>query len=167
MRKVAIITGIYACITTGWLLISCELNNKSQKEEYAEEQAEATKEADKAYTVIETTDGMADRTEVRENLAETVKDLAEEKQQYVNILQDRQKKLNKRIGALDKKLTDPTQANQPQWVEQKRKLARERDRVNPMMLNLQKPMTGEKWVTAEEEIKSLLASINEQLKDNE
>lgn len=162
MKKVAFITGIYAFIVMGWLLSSCE--NESQKEEYAEEQAEAMEKADDAYTTLETSNGLTDLTEVRAELEEAAKELAEEKKEYVRTLQDRQKKLNDRISELDKKLTDPMKANQPEWVDKKRKLTRERDQVKAMILDLQNPMTKERWVTAEEEIKTLITTIDEELK---
>lgn len=167
MRKVAIITGLYAAITFGWLLSSCESNENAQKEEFVAEQGEATKSTLGADTTLETTDGMADSTALSENLEVTAEDLASVKQEYVNTMQNSRQKLNERIDELDRQLTDPTQANQPQWVEEKKKLVGERNRLSAMMLNLQKPMTDKKWVIAEEEIKSLLASIDEQLKEKQ
>jgi chromosome segregation ATPase len=166
MRKVAIVTFIYALITTGWLVTGCSSGEESEKDQLAQEQQEAMNEADQAYDKIQNAEGVTDLSEVKEDLSETANELSEARKEYLNALQERLGKLNDRISELDQKLTDPNQANQPKWVSKRRELVRERDNVRANMMDLQKPMSDEQWVTAEEEIKKLLAAIDEQLKES-
>lgn len=165
MKKVFIATAIYACITMGWLLSSCD-NNKDSKEQYAEEQADALDEADVARAEIKTAEDKADLAQVRDELADKAKELAAAKKDYMTELQRRQKTLSEKISELDPKVTDPNQPNREKWVEKRKGLVSDRDKVQANLLELQNPMTDERFVTAEKEIKELMASIDKTLTDN-
>ncbi|GHB61958.1 hypothetical protein [Persicitalea jodogahamensis] len=164
MKKVVFATALYACLTTGWLLTSCD-NNKDGKEEYAEEQADAINEADIARAEIRSADDTSDLADVREDLSEAAQELEAAKKEYMTELQNRQKSLSEKIGELDSKVTDPKQANREKWVEKRKELVQERDQLQANLLELQKPMTNDRFVTAEKEIKELLASIDKSLAD--
>lgn len=165
MKKVFIATAIYACITMGWLLTSCD-NNKDSKEQYAEEQADALDEADVARVEIKSAEDTADLAQVRDELADKAKELAVAKKDYMTELQRRQKTLSEKISELDPKVTDPNQPNREKWVEKRKGLVSDRDKVQANLLELQNPMTDERFVTAEKEIKELMASIDKTLTDN-
>jgi uncharacterized phage infection (PIP) family protein YhgE len=165
MRKVVVLPCIYALVSAGLLLTGCGSKEENEKDQLAQEQQEAMNEADEAYDKIQNADGMTDLSEVKEDLSESMKEISEARKEYLDALQERLGRLNDRINELDKKLTDPNQANQPKWVSKRRELVRERDNVRANMMELQKPMTDKQWVTAEEEIKKLLAAIDEQLKE--
>ena len=165
MKKVAIATALYACITIGWLLTSCD-NTKDGKEEYAEEQADAIDEADAARAEIRSADDTSDLADVRDELADAAKELETAKKEYVTELQNRQKTLNEKISELDAKVTDPKQPNREKWVEKRKELVRDRDRLQANLLELQRPMTNDRFVTAEQEIKELMASIDKTMAEN-
>ena len=165
MKKVVIATFLYACITMGWLLTSCD-NNKDSKEEYAEEQADALDEADAARAEITNAEDTADLAEVRDELSDKAKELEAAKKDYLAELQNRQKNLSEKISELDPKVTDPNQPNREKWVEKRKQLVSDRDKVQANLLELQNPMTDARFVTAEKEIKELMASIDKTLADN-
>ena len=165
MKKVVIATALYACLTTGWLLTSCD-NTNDGKEEYAEEQADAINEADAARAELRDADDSEDLAEVKDDLADAAQELEAAKKEYITGLQQRQQSLNEEIGDLDTKVTDPKQANREKWVERRKELVRERDLLRANLLELQKPMTEERWTTAEKEIKELMATIDKQLAEN-
>lgn len=165
MKKVAIATSLYACITIGWFLTSCD-SNKDGKEEYAEEQTDALREADAARTEIISADDTADLAEVRDELADKAKELEVAKKNYMAELQSRQKSLSEKISDLDPKVTDPNQPNREKWVEKRKELVRDRDKIQSNLLELQSPMTDDRFMTAEKEIKELMASIDKTLADN-
>ena len=165
MKKVVIATALYACITTGWLLTSCD-NTKDGKEEYAEEQADAIDEADAARAEIRSADDTSDLADVREELSDAAQELEAAKKEYMTELQNRQKSLNEKIDELGTKVTDPKQANREKWVEKRKELVQERDILQANLLELQKPMTNDSFVTAEKEINELMASIDKSLAEN-
>lgn len=165
MKKIVSITAIYAVVTTGWLLISCDSTTKDSQKEYAQEQADAIDEADEARTEIMQAEDTSELADVRDELSDAAKELETARKNYMNELQTRQKALNEKISDLDAKVTDPKQPNRDKWVEKRQKLVRERDRLQANLMELQKPMTDERWVTAEEEIKELMAAIDRELKD--
>ncbi len=165
MKKVVIATALYACLTTGWLLTSCD-NTKDGKEEYAEEQADAIDEADVARSEIRSADDTSDLADVREDLSDTAKELEAAKKNYMIELQNRQKSLSEKISELDPKVTDPNQPNREKWVDKRKELVRDRDKIQANLLELQRPMTDERFVTAKEEIKELMAAIDKALADN-
>lgn len=164
MKKVVFITAIYAFISLGWLLTSCDSTPKDSQKEYVDEQADAHNEADEARTEIQQAD-TSQLTEVRDELADAAKELEAARKNYMTELQTRQKTLNEKISDLDGKVTDPKQANRDKWVEKRQKLVRERDKLQANLMELQRPMTDERWTTAEKEIKDLMATIDEELKE--
>ncbi|WP_373515380.1 hypothetical protein [Persicitalea sp.] len=165
MKKVVIATALYACITTGWLLTSCD-NTSDGKEEYAEEQADAINEADVARAEIRSADDTSDLADVRDDLTDAAKELEAAKKEYMTELKNRQRTLNEKISELDSKVTDPKQANRDKWVEKRKELVRDRDKLQANLLELQQPMSDDRFVTAEKEIKELMASIDKALTDN-
>ena len=164
MKKVLIATALYACIT-GWLLISCD-NTKDGREEYAKEQADAIDEADVARADLRSADDSSDLTDVREELSDAARELEAAKREYMTELQNRQKSLSEKISELDTKVTDPNQPNREKWVEKRKGLMRDRTMLQANLLELQNPMTDERFVTAKEEIKELMAAIDKALADN-
>ena len=102
---------------------------------------------------------------MRDELADAAKELEAARKGYLTELQARQKALNEKISDLDGKVTDPNQANRDKWVEKRQKLVRERDKLQANLMELQNPMTDTRWVTAEKEIKELMAGIDEELKE--
>ena len=165
MKKVLIATALYACITTGWLLTSCD-NTKDGREEYAKEQADAIDEADVARADLRSADDSSDLTDVREELSDAARELEAAKREYMTELQNRQKSLSEKISELDTKVTDPNQPNREKWVEKRKGLMRDRTMLQANLLELQNPMTDERFVTAKEEIKQLMAAIDKALADN-
>lgn len=164
MQKVAIITGLYAFLSIGWFLTSCGSNN--ERKEFAEEQQDAMQQADEAYTDLRQATDTTDLVEAREELSESAQELEKAKKNYIAELQRRQTGLNEKISELDGKVTDPNQPNREKWVEKRQKLVRERDLLQVNLLELQKPMTDERWTTAEQEIKELIAAIDRELADS-
>lgn len=165
MKKIVFITAIYAAVTIGWVLTSCDSTTKDSQKEYAQEQADAIDEADKARADIRQAEDTSDLADVRDELSDAAKELEAARKSYLTELQTRQKTLNEKISDLDGKVTDPKQANRDKWVEKRQKLVRERDRLQANLMELQKPMTDERWTTAEKEIKELMASIDQELKE--
>lgn len=165
MKKVVLITAIYAVVTTGWLLTSCESTPKDSQKEYVQEQADAIDEADKARAEIQQTEDTSALIDVRDELSDAAKALEAARKNYMTELQRRQKTLNEKISYLDPKVTDPNQPNRDKWVEKRQKLVRERDKLQANLMELQKPMTDERWTTAEKEIKELMASIDQELNE--
>ncbi len=165
MKKVAIATALYAFITTGWLLTSCD-NTQDGKEEYAEEQADAIDEADAARAELRSADDTSDLADVRDELSDAAQELEAAKKKYMSELQNRQQSLSEKISEIDPKVTDPNQPNREKWVEKRKELVRDRDRLQANLLELQKPMTDDRFVTAEKEIKELMATIDKALADN-
>jgi len=165
MKKVLTVTALSVCITTGWLLTSCD-NTKDGREEYAGEQADAIDEADVARADLQSADDTSDLVEVRDELAEAARELEAAKKEYMTELQNRQKSLSEKINELDPKVTDPNQPNREKWVEKRKELVRDRTMLQANLLELQNPMTDERFVTAKEEIKELMAAIDKALADN-
>jgi hypothetical protein len=165
MKKIVFITAIYAAITMGWLLTSCDSTPKDSQKQYAEEQADAINEADEARMEMLQAEDTSQLADVREDLSEAAQELEAARKSYTTELQTRQKTLNEKISELDGKVTDPKQANRDKWVEKRQKLVRERDQLQANLLELQKPMTDERWTTAEKEIKELIAAIDQELKE--
>jgi protein-tyrosine-phosphatase len=163
MRKVVIITGLYALLTTGWLVASCGSANEQQN--YAEQQQEATQKAAEVHTDIREAEDTAALVEARDELSESVQKLEKAKKNYLTELQRRQTGLNEKISELDVKVTDPQQPNREKWVEKRQKLIRERDRLQVNLLEVQRPMTDERWTTVEQELKDLIATIDHELAD--
>lgn len=164
-KKVVLATAFYACLTTGWLLTSCD-NTKDGKEEYAEEQADAIDEADAARAEIRSADDPSDLADLRDDLSETAQELEAAKKEYMTELQNRQGSLSEKISELDTKVTDPNQPNREKWVEKRKELVRDRAKLQVNLLELQNPMTDDRFATAKEEIKELMASIDKALADN-
>lgn len=165
MSKQTLSTLLCTFIVAGWPLIGCDSDQKTEKEKLALEQKEAIEVAEQVY---DNTVKAVDSTDVSESLAaaDSLEAITKAKREYLYALQECQGKLNEHINELDQKLTDPNQANQPQWVAKRRDLIRERDKVRANMMELQKPMTDERWTTAEQEIKELLSAIDKQLNES-
>ncbi len=164
MKKIALATTFYALVTLGWLIIGCETRNDS-KQEYAEEQADAIDEADQAVNELQNTTDTSELADVRDDLREELKKLEAAKKDYLVQIQNRQKTLNEKISELDPKVTDPKQPNREKWVERRTKYVRERDQLQASLMELQKPMTNDRWITAESEIKELISAIDRDLQD--
>lgn len=164
LKKIALATTFYALVTMGWLVIGCETKDDS-KQEYAEEQVDASKEADKAEEEIQSTNDTSALADVRDDLTDELKKLEAAKKDYLAQIQTRQKTLNEKISDLDPKVTDPKQPNRQKWVERRTKYVRQRDQLQASLMELQKPMTGDRWSTAEGELKELISAIDEDLQD--
>lgn len=167
MSKLTMSTLLYTFTAAGWLLTACDSNEKSDKEKLATQQQEIQKEADQANNKIEQAEVPVDISDSLEDLSKFIEEISIAKKDYLYAFQERQQKLNERISELDTKLTDPNQVNQSQWVSNRRVLIAERDKVRANMMELQKPMTKERWTMAEREIKELLAAIDKQLKESD
>lgn len=164
LKKIALATTFYALVMMGWLVIGCETKDDS-KQEYAEEQVDASKKADKAVNELQSTTDTTKLADVRDDLTDELKKLEAAKKDYLAQIQARQKTLNEKISELDPKVTDPKQPNREKWVERRAKYVRQRDQLQANLMELQKPMTGDRWSTAEAEIKELISSIDLDLQD--
>lgn len=164
LKKIALATTFYAFVTMGWLVMGCETKDDS-KQEFAKEQADAMKEADQAVNEIQSTSDTSKLADVRDDLEDELKKLEAAKKDYLAQIQTRQKTLNEKISDLDPKVTDPKQPNRQKWVERRTKYVRQRDQLQASLMELQKPMTGDRWSTAEGELKELISAIDEDLQD--
>ncbi|GAB2781179.1 hypothetical protein GCM10027275_25970 [Rhabdobacter roseus] len=166
MKKVAIVTGIYAFITMGWLLASCDSNRRDEGEKLAETEEQAQARTEDAYQQLAEAETKSDVEDIRDDLKKMDEKLTKEQQNYYQRMQKQHQDITRRLEKLNGQIASADATKKQRLTTNRDTLIHEKDLLEANMLEMQKPMNDDEWRTVESKLKQLIAAIDTELEKN-